>query len=693
MLSAFRYFAMAAEWVLSAPIRLVHLFLQSFVLNPQLGPLRHVVTGAVVYVLAAVALVYVVAPVRGLVGKELHAQELRYDAQRWLATTIYDGSDRFVGMFDPRLDSKRDVNFTDEAIEVAGLNYVANPDHKSIPVRRAPEYYWRCLVYHEDRYMGTWLNPAGIDLLGVLKIPYTTVTRTISSGRIRFGVGGSTIPMQLARVIYKTPPRSGEGALVKIRRKLTEWWMAPVIYASLTANNDAEPLKEWASNHLWLAQRGAGDLHGVESTARIVFNKTAPDLTPSEQFVLAAAVNKPIMLLSGSDRVNRARLSRWRYVVDVRARACASKLLTDPRERKEAFFELTAIANNPPDPQIESGLAAAIDASMPSQARAASANPAIRANLLLPAVRYGVRAEMKDEYGYDWRNHVRGVKLAINADDNRALRARLVAKLGELNETYSDRIDPDYTLDPTRPNGRLLPDVVVAAADAKGQIVRYFEAKSNAAYFGSAGARDSESGRYEMARESRAIASVGKMIAAITIANGAQDTGETRYLDRFAPSRGLETCRKGDGGTRGMRRAIVAFACSLNPPIEWRSARAGQARVRNVIDGFALNMPPRGADGSATPASTAAVRGYVTGSPRTVHHMAGVILAALTGRDAEPIARPSLVRTWERFDATSRAETSASPFDIVPAAIINRAGHGRLKSFLSAPLCYRRGGK
>ena len=128
-------------------------------------------------------LVYVVAPLRGITGQAYMSDKLRYDAERWLATAIYDAKGDFVGTFDPRLDSRRDVNYTDAAIEIG--DYTANPDHKSIPVREVPEHYWQCLVYHEDRYIGGPLNPYGIDLIGVLKIPYSTVRRSIAlaSGR------------------------------------------------------------------------------------------------------------------------------------------------------------------------------------------------------------------------------------------------------------------------------------------------------------------------------------------------------------------------------------------------------------------------------------------------------------------------------------------------------------------------------
>ena len=64
-----------------------------------------------------------------------------------------------------------------EAIDVG--DYTANPDHKSIPVREVPEQYWQCLVYQEDRNLGGPLNPFGIDLAGVLKIPLSTLRRSI----------------------------------------------------------------------------------------------------------------------------------------------------------------------------------------------------------------------------------------------------------------------------------------------------------------------------------------------------------------------------------------------------------------------------------------------------------------------------------------------------------------------------------
>ncbi len=157
MVTLLKFFTRLCEWLVLLPVRAISLFFVNIAFNPRLGFIRYVIAGGVFYVAFAVALVYVVAPIRGMVGAEYLSEKLRYDAERWLATAIYDRRGDFVGTYDPRLDSQRDVNFTDSAINVAG--YTANPDHKSIPVRTVPKHYWQCLVYHEDRYLGTWRNP------------------------------------------------------------------------------------------------------------------------------------------------------------------------------------------------------------------------------------------------------------------------------------------------------------------------------------------------------------------------------------------------------------------------------------------------------------------------------------------------------------------------------------------------------
>lgn len=691
MLAVIRVALHWLELILALPIRLGRLFLVGVVLNPRLGPLRHIATAAVIFVAFAVVLVYLVAPLRGLYGQLYMAEKLRYDAERWLATAVYDVKGNFVGTFDPRLDSRRDVNFTAEPIEIG--SYVANPDHKSIPVRDVPEHFWQCLVYQEDRHLGGLLNPAGIDLVGVLKIPYSTVLRSIQRRKPSFGVGGSTLPMQLARVIYNTPPHRGESPVEKVGRKLREWWLAPVIYHELTRGGDKSRLKRWASNHIWLAQRtGGSPLHGVEVTSRIVFGKEAKDLTIAEQYVLASAVNKPIILLTGSKRLNAVRLDRWRYIAEVRARKCAEALLKDGATQKKVLFDLVTLAGGPPDPRVKPRLQKALDKYVPRLASRAQANPVIRANVLMPAARLGIREQMKNAYGYSWRNYVRGVTTTLDVAENLALGQKINARLAKLDKKLRDRINPGYTLDPARarasPEEYGVPDVVVVAAMPNGEIVRYYESGYRAPYFGSLSARRRSDGRYQPAKETRTIASTGKIIAAIAIANQGRDSIKSLYIDNTAPAQGLDTCRR-KGKLRRSRKAIVSFACSLSPPIEWRLAKLGQRPVRRIIQRLGFNMPPAATAGEETPPTTAAVRGLISGSPRKVHQMAGVVLASLIYKGNLKVRPPSLVKEFEYTDPKhAKAASKLAPATIVPNDIIRPDRRALLRSFLRAPLCY-----
>ncbi len=680
------------EAILVAPVRILGRALAITAFSPRLGPLRYLPALALGYVAFAVTLVYVVAPIRGVVGQYFMADKLRYAAERWLATAVYDRGGNFVGTFDPRLDSRRDVNYTDENIQIG--DYTANPDHKSIPVHQVPDAYWNCLVYHEDRYLGGWLNPYGIDLYGVLKIPYTSITRTIARKRPSLGVGGSTLPMQFVRVIHNTPPSSAEGGATKLRRKFKEWWLAPVVYHELTRGGDITPLKQWAANHIWLAQRtGGAPLHGVEVTSRIVFGKEAKDLSTAEQYVLASAVNKPIILLTGNDKLNEVRLDRWRYIAEVRARTCAERLITDEAEKTKVLFELIQLGSGPPDPRVKPKLQQALDTYAPAMAKRAHANPAIRANALMPAARFGIREEMKQAYGFGWREYVRGVTTTLDVNDNLGFHERIKAELAKVDATYQSRFNPGYTLDPAKILAdRKMPHVAVVAANAKGEIVRYYESGEVAPYFGSPFARDAATGRYDIARESRNIASTGKILLAIGLANEHRDSTESLYTDSLAPERGLDTCDKGTGSLTQGRRALVSFACSLNRPLEWRAAQLGQERVRRLIEAFHFTMPPGVGTEDATPASTAAVRGLISGAPRRVHQMASVVLAALTDQGGKPVRLPSLIKTYDYTSPDSQSLSAGDPSMIVPNSIIRADGHGLLKALLQAPLCYKSAG-
>ena len=693
MLNVLRTLFRALDLIIGLPYRALRLLFSTVIFNPRLGRFRLILAPFLFYIAAAAVLAYVMAPIRGYLGHIYIGDALRYTNERSLGTAIFDKKGYFVGIIDPVLDSQEDFNYTGRTIELP--DYIAYPDHKSVHISKVPEDYWQCLVYHEDRHMGGIWNPFGIDFLGVLKIPYTTFRRTISLGSPSLGAGGSTLPMQLARIFFKTPPSRNETIYDKLSRKLKEWWLAPVIYWELTQGGDRSDLKKWAANHFPLAQRTGGQaLYGVEQTSLILFAKPASELSRAEQFVLAAAVNQPIILLGGSEKLNAVRKATWRRIVNTRARQCANALVKDEEALDKIGTELAKLADTDPDPRTPPALSAALVRLAPRVSKWAEANPILRSNVLVPAAKYGVRDQMKSQFGFAWRSHVRGVHLSLDAVENRLFRDRIEDALASLQQRFTDRINPRYSLDLVaaraegEENAPQVPDVVIAAADKDGRLVRYFETNYTAAYFGSSRGRDPETGRYDPKRESRFIASVGKMVAAVAIANEGEDGADTDYLDTRAPKTGLEAC--GKGTERRSRKAKVAFACSLNRPLTWRLSKVPTDELRQLVRSFALTLPDPRARGRQLARNI--VVGQAAASPRTVHRMAGSLLAALDDRGETRATYPSLV---DAFDRTEQLTEIEPPSEITPGpsaeSLVTDRSHAGLKDFLSAPICYKFG--
>jgi membrane peptidoglycan carboxypeptidase len=284
------------------------------------------------------------------------------------------------------------------------------------------------------------------------------------------------------------------------------------------------------------------------------------------------------------------------------------------------------------------------------------------------------------------------VTVTLDTLENLEFGSKIAPVLARIDQTERTKIAAGYALDPARAGADTkIPDVVVVAADHNGEIIRYFEAGERAAYFGSSVARSPATGRYEPERDPRMIASTGKIIAAIAIANTMRDTIESPYLDTEAPAAGLDTCARG-GTEKKTRRAIVAFACSLNAPLLDRTARVGQSRVRQLITRLGFTMPPADESGFEVPPSTAAVLGQISGSPRRVHMMSSVVLAALLGRGSIPVKLPTLVKTYD-FTGKSAGNNAIAPRNagVVPNDVVKPAAVPLVRKLLEAPLCYAHG--
>ncbi len=721
MMQVFRIIIGILDTLISLPFRLFKLLVAPLEMIMGPGIFKKIIMLVMGYVLFSFTLVYVLAPLWGWAAHSWWKSDLDYFDERSRGTAITDSRGEDMGIFDPRLDSEHDLNLTGKAIKYDEI--VAFPDHKSLHVNIVPSYYWKCLQFHEDRYFGGKYkkilginavapNPYGIDLAGILRIPIANIPVVSKAIGFRRGGGGSTLAMQLARSYYSTLPSSKETWIDKAKRKLGEWVLAPVLQyhlrgAWIKKPDGSEgwsylPLKQWAANHLPLAQRAAGSLYGVELTSRIVFGIPANQMSIAQQFTLASAVNKPIIVLKGGQRVNRIRLRNWQYITRHRARQCAERLLgneTEKNNQLNAFLELGQLGDMMPVARLGVANIENLKLDQRSQ-KLVGANPVIRANVLLPSSRFQAKAEIKDRYGLEWRKAVKGVHLTVNSVENYVFREKLLKALGKLNYKYRKKLDHEYSLDVRAVRKRLVkgkrtPDIIVVAADNKGRIIRLYEANQNAHYFGSSTALE-RNGHYAPEKERRQVASIAKMIGAVAISNDGKDSLDSRYLDTEAPAKGLETCRRQkENGLRKLRRAETVFACSLSNPVAHRLVKLGQGPLQHLVESFGFNMPYARNKEDRTPASTAIAHGYITGSPRKVHQLATTILAAVRGQGQHAVRLPYII---DRFDMTSAYSSGAneyfgSPDDIIPDRIIDPNKTVLLRKLLSAPFCYEANGK
>jgi penicillin-binding protein 1A len=84
------------------------------------------------------------------------------------------------------------------------------------------------------------------------------------------------------------------------------------------------------------------------------------------------------------------------------------------------------------------------------------------------------------------------------------------------------------------------------------------------------------------------------------------------------------------------------------------------------------------------------VVGQVAASPRTVHRMAGSVLAALSGDAGKPMRLPSLVADLTLSDSDAK-DAILDAGSIVPSTLVKPEGRELLTAFLESPLCYRHG--
>src|SRR5437660_178008 len=125
----------------------------------------------------------------------------------------------------------------------------------------------------EDR---RFFDHHGVDIFGV--------TRALlrNAGDERMGQGGSTITQQLVKNTYLTPERT-------LRRKYAEAMLALTIERRLSK----EEIFALYCNEIYLGQRGAFRVRGVDQAARVYFGKPLGHLSLAEAAMIAGMIQSP----------------------------------------------------------------------------------------------------------------------------------------------------------------------------------------------------------------------------------------------------------------------------------------------------------------------------------------------------------------------------------------------------------------
>lgn len=138
-----------------------------------------------------------------------------------------------------------------------------------VPLKVIPEYLKKAIVATEDR---NFYNHSGVDLKGIAR----AIIKDIWAGK--FVEGASTITQQLAKTLFLNPQKT-------IVRKLKEAFLA----FHLERRYTKDEILELYLNQIYF---GSG-AYGVESAARIFFDKSVKDLTLAECSLVSAMPKAP----------------------------------------------------------------------------------------------------------------------------------------------------------------------------------------------------------------------------------------------------------------------------------------------------------------------------------------------------------------------------------------------------------------
>src|SRR5712692_474052 len=144
---------------------------------------------------------------------------------------------------------------------------------RPLAFKEIPPVLVQAITSIEDR---RFFDHHGLDAFGVAR----ALLRNVVDEHI--GQGGSTITQQLVKNTYLTPERT-------LRRKYAEAMLAFTIERRLSK----EDIFALYCNEIYLGQRGALAVRGVDQAARVYFRKALNELTVGEAATIAGMIQSP----------------------------------------------------------------------------------------------------------------------------------------------------------------------------------------------------------------------------------------------------------------------------------------------------------------------------------------------------------------------------------------------------------------
>ena len=557
-----------------------------------------------------------------VLGVNFGAGYERWHKQR-VRPLFVDRAGRVIGLY-PIVGAREG-----RAGDVSGETYVVAATQK------VPEPWWRMVQLLEDANRYAWFHVNGIDLSQFFKIPYRYFI--LGAGI----TGGSTLEMQLAKVMHRDTDVGGLQLLVRKARDILHAPMLSYYYAHAPGRS----LKRMYATHVPLLYHG--DEQGLTAAAHLLFNQRPADLPLAEQALLAAAVKYH---LGATNPAN------WNRAKE-RAESALTRLYDagginpDRLQRARERLRALAFTGTPPaEPAVWAACtgapsAQAVNASTQLQGRAA--------NLALPTL-IEAETELIEARGRQWWRGLERIELTTDLAEN----CQAVARIDRRRERVLRRAGVRLAVNEPGTTAY----VTAGMADRAGRIRRFYSDLS-LPYYHRYGWRQGRLARRDQWQEPRQIGSVGKVVAAAVAGMegdrpstpyfmarrykqiGPYPVGSRQPFQNFDGSTGFED-RSAPGALISARRA---FARSNNLAVMQRldESPLGQSGLLRAVRDFGLVPPSRA---RATKIGQNLVvdipMGNVRGSPRMLHRMIRAVGGGIA-EASEGACTPHIVaRAW-----------------------------------------------